>query len=226
MADGISCLIPAYNVERYLGAAIDSVLAQTAPAAEIVVVDDGSTDGTAAVAERYGDRVRLVRTLHQGYTRARDAALAAARGSFIAYLDADDLWLPGKLERQLEVFAADPVLDLCVTRFVNFWEPELATEEARYRGHPLAEPMAGYVVPTLLARREVFDRVGGFAAAGSDTGWFARAAAEGVKIEFLEDVLMRRRFHPGNHSRTELPARSLFDLIKIRLDAKRGSRSG
>jgi len=100
----VSVIIPAYRAERTIRRAVDSVLAQTVPANEIIVVDDGSPDDQAAVVAEYGDRVVLIRKPNGGAATARNAGIEAASADFIAFLDADDYWEPAKLERQLAVF--------------------------------------------------------------------------------------------------------------------------
>ena len=98
----ISVIIPAYNVESYLAEAIDSALLQTVPPAEIIVVDDGSTDGTQRVAERFENKIRYFRQPNAGPGRARNRGLAEARSDWVAFLDGDDIWLPRKLQLQTE----------------------------------------------------------------------------------------------------------------------------
>ena len=100
MSADISVVIPAYKAERCLARAIESVLAQTLPAAEVIVVDDGSRDATAAVAGRFGDPVRVIRQENAGPAAARNHGVREACSAWIAFLDADDAWLPEKLERQ------------------------------------------------------------------------------------------------------------------------------
>ena len=220
--DTVSCIVPAYNAERFLLPALESIFLQSHSALEVIVVDDGSTDGTAAMVRQLGDRVKLVEMEHGGYPAARDAGLAVAQGDFVAFLDADDVWVPEKTTRQLDILRQKPEIDLCVAHFQNFWDPEIADEEARYRDHPLSQPMSGYIVPTLLAPRSAFERFGGFRSARSDTAWFARAVAAGAKLETLSDVLMNRRLHCTNWSRLNpYPAMGgLFDLIKAHRHAR------
>ena len=117
----ISCIVPAYNGERYLGQTIDSILGQTYRPIEVIVVDDGSTDRTADVAAGYGAPVRLISQPNAGPAAARNTGIEAARGVFLAFLDSDDLWHEEKLERQMQRFAARPELDYCVTHIRNFW---------------------------------------------------------------------------------------------------------
>jgi glycosyltransferase involved in cell wall biosynthesis len=110
---GVSVVIPCYNAERYIARAIESVLAQTRPADEIIVVDDGSTDSSADVIRRYGNRVRRAYQENAGVAVARNAGIGLARGRWIAFLDADDEWFPEKLERQLGVLSACAHLRWC-----------------------------------------------------------------------------------------------------------------
>jgi glycosyltransferase involved in cell wall biosynthesis len=113
----VSTVIPAYRAARTIGRAVDSVLAQTRPPVEILVVDDGSPDDLAAAVQRFGDRVTLLRKPNGGAASARNCGIEPARGDLIAFLDADDYWEPHKLERQLEVFARHPEVGLVAGRF-------------------------------------------------------------------------------------------------------------
>ncbi len=98
----ISCIVPVYNSEAYLGQALDSILAQTLPATEIIIIDDGSTDATPMIAAKYARHVSYIRQENQGPAGARNAGLRVASGDFLAFLDADDTWCPEKLERQMK----------------------------------------------------------------------------------------------------------------------------
>src|SRR5712664_390476 len=133
----ISCIIPVFNGERYLREALDSILAQTHRPVEIIVADDGSSDGTAAVVASYGDHVHYLHQPNAGPAAARNLGLSAARGEFVAFLDADDLWHPEKLVHQRARFQARPELDLCVTHVQNFLIPELHEKEEQFRQHRL-----------------------------------------------------------------------------------------
>jgi glycosyltransferase involved in cell wall biosynthesis len=227
----ISCVVPVFNGERYLGEALDSILAQTYRSIEIIVIDDGSTDGTGELVARYGDRIRYFRQNNEGAPTARNAGLIAARGLFVAFLDSDDLWHPHKLERQMARFEARPELDLCVTHLQRFWIPELETERKRFQDHRLAEVLPGYITQTLLARRNVFDSVGNFNTSrrvGDPMDWFLRAAEQGVVMELLPDLLVYQRMHENNLS-VELGTRTMkphmqdaiLDVVKASLDRRR-----
>lgn len=199
----VSCIVPVFNGERYLGEALESILAQTYRPIEIIVVDDGSTDTTPAVAACYQDRIRYVRQDNAGAPSARNLGLSLSSGEFVAFLDADDLWRSEKLERQMRRFDVRPELELCVTYLQNFWIAELKAEEKRFKGHRLSEPGPGYVTQTLVARRSAFDRVGMFDESlqvGDPTDWFLRAGERGLVTELLTDVLVNRRMHDNNMS--------------------------
>ena len=112
----VSCIIPVFNGARFLGEAVDSILAQTYRPCEVIVVDDGSTDATGDVIAGYGERVVAVRQPNRGEAAARNAGVRAARGALVAFLDADDLWGPEKLTRQAAKLGEDPRIDLCFTR--------------------------------------------------------------------------------------------------------------
>jgi len=224
----ISCIVPVYNGERYLAEAIDSILGQSYRPLEVIVVDDGSTDGSGEVVARYGDRVRCVRQENAGVAAAFNQGLRLATGELIAFLAADDLWLPDKLALQAELFAGDETLDACVTLIQNFWVPELAEEQARLAETPIARPMPGYTTVTLLARRRAFDLAGEFDASlqhGHDLAWFLRAAERGAVITLLPRVLVRRRLHATNRSRgLASQSRSAFlQVIKASLDRRRAA---
>ena len=200
----ISCVIPVFNGERYLGEALDSALAQTHSPLEIIVVDDGSTDGTAEVVGRYAGRIEYLKQPNLGYEAAKDSGIRLARGEFIAFLDADDVWHPAKLAIQVARMRSRPELDLCFTRFRNFWMPDLAEEEQRYRRSSLAQPQASWSISTLLARRSAFERFGVFhddRRALENMTWFLRAAQRGAVIEVLADILMDRRFNVESFTR-------------------------
>jgi glycosyltransferase involved in cell wall biosynthesis len=194
----VSVVMAAWNAERFLGEALRSVLVQTAPPAEIVVVDDGSSDGTATLAESLDRRVRVVRRAHEGAGAARNAGLAEASGAYIAFLDADDMWLPRKLERQVAVLDSDSSVEavFClVDEFHDFGEGSPAVRPPRRKA---AAMLAG----AALLRRDVVDRLGPFPTVllGDWVRWWARARAVGVREHVVSEVLFRRRIHGGNNS--------------------------
>ena len=230
----VSCIVPVFDGERYLAEALDSILAQSHRRLEILVADDGSTDGTADVLRAYGDRIRWLRQPHAGAPAARNLGLSHARGEFIAFLDADDVWHREKLSRQMARFAARPDLDLCVTHIRSFWIEELRGEAERFADHPLAQAQPGYVTVTMLARRALFERVGDFNATltvGDPMEWFVRAAEMGARMELLPETLVYRRMHRSNLSWESDGARrmtgamqsAILRVVKQSLDRRRSA---
>lgn len=162
----VTAVIPGYNYGRFLGEALESVLAQTQPAYEIIVVDDGSTDDTPEVARRYGDRIRYIRTENGGVSRARNTGVAEARGEFIAFLDADDRWLPDKLARQTAAFAANPDAGLVHTGSRVFNQDDGATL-CEFEPEPAVDVHAlirccSISASSVMIPRAVFERTGVF----------------------------------------------------------------
>jgi glycosyltransferase involved in cell wall biosynthesis len=225
----ISCIVPVFNGERYLREALDSIFAQTYRCFEVIVVDDGSTDGTASILGSLGERIRSLRQCNQGPAAARNLGVRAAGGELVAFLDADDLWHAQKLARQVARFRARPELQYCVSHAQNFWVPELQAEATKYREHRISQSVPGYVTQTLMARRAVFDIVGLFKATlahADGTEWFLRAAEFGIAMELLPDVLTYRRLHPQNRSRL-LAGRSreeFLEIVKASLDRRRAAK--
>jgi glycosyltransferase involved in cell wall biosynthesis len=208
----VSCVIPVWNGEAYLAPAIESVLSQTHPPLEVIVVDDGSTDGTPDVIRSFGAPVIGLRQDNAGHGAARNAGLAAARGEFVAFLDADDLWHSDKLRRQLLAFDEEPSLGLCFSWLRNF-----AGVPPAWDLSPVDGAVPGYSSVTALVRRATFDAVGPFDASlrhGGDRDFFLRVAERGIGKRLLDQVLVLRRLHDANRSR-QLSGNSRAEYLRI-----------
>ena len=218
----ISCIVPVYNCARFVADAVASIRAQSWPATEIIVVDDGSTDATASVVAGL-EGVRLLRQANQGPSAARNAGVAAATGAFIAFLDADDLWHADKLERQMARFQARPELEICFAYFRNVQGADSIEGDSML--NPAAWPVSPFSPCSFVGRRGVFERVGPFNTElrrGEDTEWFMRAMLKGVKYELMPDVLVDRRIHENNLSREKMPTQeAVLDALKLVLDRRR-----
>ena len=194
----LSVIIPAYQAARYLAAALHSVLTQTLPPDEIIVVDDGSTDGTAAIA-RAVPQVRLVQQSNGGAASARNHGVRVASGKWLAFLDADDLWLPDKLAAQRALFQAQPELHLVFGRVAQFHSPDITHPRALVPSEK--QILTGIHAGTLLMRRADFVRAGYFEEhwrSGEFIEWYARAQDAGLKSAVLPQVVMQRRLHDDN----------------------------
>jgi glycosyltransferase involved in cell wall biosynthesis len=214
----VSCVIPVFNGERFLGEAIESVLAQSYRPSEIIVVNDGSTDATKAVASRFAEHVAYVEQSNAGPASARNRGIQSASGNFIAFLDSDDLWHPEKTAIQLAHFAARAELVLCTAQMQNFWSAQLAHEAASLADTRLAQIQPN-VGSTLIARRSLFQTIGLLDPAFRHRDiqeLILRAVHNGLATEALPDVLVQRRIHDANLSRNRSEAGDLELLLLAR----------
>ncbi len=227
----VSCVLTTYNSARFVAEALTSVAAQEHPRLEVLVCDDGSTDETAAIVAAHPLAATFSSAPNAGPPVVRNRGWRAARGAYVAFLDADDRWLPGKLRRQVAELEARPGLAWSVTRLRTFWMPELAEEEARLRGQRRAGEVAGYVASTLMVRREVGARFGMFDE-GSFTldipKWIRAAEEAGLEGSLLDAVLVERRMHAANLTRTHTRAcrSGVLDLVAEALRRKRAAGPG
>ena len=163
----VSVVIPTFNRRPLLERALQSVLAQTVPAHEVIVVDDGSTDGTAEMVASQFPEVGLVRQKNRGVSAARNVGIRASAGEWIALLDSDDEWLPSKLERQLEELKAEPDYDLCHCDELWIRKGVRVNQGRRHRkaGGWIFDrclPLCAISPSAAVVRRSVFDEIGFF----------------------------------------------------------------
>ena len=225
MDELVSVVIPAHNSRQYIRPTLDSILAQKHRPLEVVVVDDGSTDGTAQIVCGYAPEVRLIEQEQRGHPAARNAGVNAAAGEFLGFLDHDDLWSPDKLERQMASFRRNPDLDLVFGHIQNFFTPEMTPEERARFAVPL-QPLPGLLQGAMLARRRSFDHVGLFSeerGIGDFLDWYGRAMLAGMKMEMLPETVVYRRIHQNNYQRTHKDQRRQYlHAVKELLDRRRG----
>lgn len=192
----VSVVLPVFNAAPYLRQAIDSVLDQNYPNIELIAVDDGSTDGSREILAEYGSRLRVVFQHNLGPAAARNLGVRASTGSFVAFLDADDLWLPGKLAGQVRYMLGHPSTKITFGQFA-FWEPGADgtfPQPHQFLHRPetwqIAQELSGWIyvelledsvihIITAMIQREVFDALGGFDESlrgGSDYDFWLRAS--------------------------------------------------
>ena len=219
----ISVIICVYNGEQYLNESIGSVLQQTYSPLELIVIDDGSTDGSAEIIQQYGSRVRYHFQENQGIGPARNTGVALAKGNYLAFLDADDLFTPERLALQMAAFAADPRLEAVFGHVQQFYSPELGTAFKRRFGFH-TEVMPARLSTGMLIKKAAFTRVGPFIPyqVGQSIDWYMRAQEAQLVTTMLKDIVFRRRIHKNNQGiihREEQTER--LRVLKDALDRRR-----
>ncbi len=223
----VSVILPVFNGAAYVAAAIESVLAQTHASLQLICVNDGSTDSTRDILRSFGSKITHIDMPHNsGIGAARNAGVARATGDFIAFMDADDLWMPQKLEIQLRTLANNPHLDGVFCTMECFISPELPEAEQRLRFCPPGA-LAAYIPSACVVRAEAFYRVGIFEPrwrVGEFVDWFARAKTAGLGFTAVPDMLLKRRIHANNTGVRARDSRGDYiRILKASLDKRRGA---
>ena len=226
----ISVVIPCYNAAPFLRPAIESILGQSRPATELIVVDDGSTDDSARIAASFGPAVQVIRQENRGESAARNRGIEAATGDWVAFLDADDLWLPTKLERQAEVIRSAPGDVVCVTcQFFLFGEGVEERRCALPRRYefpdPLREMLLGFTVPIQCAVvRRAAARLTPFPEAirhAEETIFFVLLRSQGRFLEVPEALVRYRRHGSQQSQEPGHMLRSALSRLRWFLDHRR-----
>jgi len=210
----VSAIIPVYNGAEYVGAAVESALAQRGVSLEVIVIDDGSTDETPRILERFGSAIRVVRGEHAGHVHARNHAARLAAGEWLAFLDADDEWLPTKLQRQLAaavdagmVYTERENLD-ATARIARHQSESQILYEGRIFDHLI---LGNFItVSSVILRKDWFHRLGGFDPEPygcEDWDLWLRYSAAGGTIRAVRAPLTRYRWRRDamsmNHERMQ-----------------------
>lgn len=204
LAPTVSVIIPVYNAEPWLAETIESVLGQTCPPQQVIVVDDGSTDQSAAVARRYARYIQIEQQPNAGCAHARNRGVALAQGELLAFLDADDGWLPEKLALQLAALAEAPTLEAVFGQIEQRCVPDMIEQPVAFVAHV----QDGCTLNTLLIRRQAFQRIGAFEPTLhliNAIEWLWRARRMGLSAQILPQVVAWRRIHGENMSIRERP---------------------
>lgn len=234
----VSVVIPCFNAERYIGSTLRSVFAQQGATLEVIVVDDGSTDASADLVAREYPLARLLKVENGGVARARNIGIAAATGQWIAFVDADDIWLPGKLQHQLSLMQSTPDCRMSYAAW-HVWvseasEPsfdELAALAARSDDERQWAGPSGWIYPellldcfvwtsTVLAERQLFQEIGAFdpdLRVGEDYDLWLRASRV-TRIERIARPYALYRQHPHNITRRVPAANYKGEVVQRALD--------
>ncbi|MCP3384519.1 glycosyltransferase family 2 protein [Bradyrhizobium sp. CCGUVB4N] len=214
----VSVIIAAYNAETYIAEAVESVLGQTVPPDEVIVIDDGSTDDTRNVLGEFGDRITVLAQSNNGQAVAVNKALATAQGELIGFCDADDLWTPRKLELQLALLDHQGGVDAVFGKVEQFISPDVPDAQ-RERLKPAVAIMPGELKQCMLIRRAALDRAGPFDESLPATffiAWLGRAKQNGLRSAHVDDIVLRRRLHLGNGGRINTDAQNRETLLALR----------
>jgi len=219
----VSVVIPVFNGERFLREAVESVLAQKYSSLEIIIVDDGSTDGSSAVARSFSETVRYLYQANQGPAAARNRGIEHAQGSLIAFADADDLWPSEKLEMQLPYLINDAAIEIVMGRIQQVRLSK--TVNGQTQAEELAEPAFSVNLGSAVIKKSVFERVGLFDESmrySEDVDWFMRAREAGAAIVTIDAVTLLYRQHEENMTRGKSTSElSVLKALKRSLDRRR-----
>ena len=219
----VSVAVAVHDDAEYVGGALDSVLSQIGPEDEVVVVDDGSTDDTPDVLAAYGDRIRVLRPGRVGLSGARNRGIAASRGRYLTFIDADDLWPAGSLEaklRALDGSSADVVVGL-TEEFLD----EAVDDPGRHGLRAASECVRGWFLGAVLAHRDAFAKIpfDEEQPLAITVDWLPRAREAGLTFEAFEAVTLRRRIRPGSMT-TDADGyhKALLSALRANIGARRG----
>jgi glycosyltransferase involved in cell wall biosynthesis len=215
----------AYNAAAYVAEAIESVLRQSRPPDEFIIVDDGSTDGTWRVLERYREWTVCLSQNNCGPTVAVNRAITLASGDALAFQDSDDIWCEHKLERQLAVLESCSEIEAVFGMVRQFVSPDIPVE-LRNAFAPANEIIHGETKLAMLIRRAAFDRIGGFHVTirnASMVEWLGRAKLKGLRSRTLEDIVALRRLHLTNGGRINAASQDDETLVALKrvIEARR-----
>jgi glycosyltransferase involved in cell wall biosynthesis len=216
----VSVVVPVYNVAEFLGEALDSLFAQDYEPFEVVVVDDGSTDGSGTIARSYPG-VRYLRQENQGPAAARNAGIAAARGEIVAFADADDVQLPTRLSVQVGYLIEHPETSATLGRQVWITPPPGAVPDVVWGD------LDGIPAMTMVARRRTLAELGGFdprLRGPEDTDLLIRMREGGHRFVVLPEIVMSRRYHGENLVAGRYDVVAQAALIRAKLERSRASR--
>jgi len=219
----VSVIIPVYNCERYLAAAIESVLGQTYQPIEVIVVNDGSSDRSGAVAKSFGKAIVYAEIEHSGGATALNRGVELSQGEYLAFLDADDLWVGDKLTWQMSALASSSQLEAVFGHIEQFVSPEIDSDSSNFVVQTKVSP--GYHKDTLLIKQKSFARIGNFNPEFETIDfieWYLRAVEGELNSLMLSQIVANRRLHQTNTTLSRPQYRVEYArVLKASLDRRR-----
>lgn len=223
----ISVILPVYNGSAYLKEAIQSVLSQSFPSLELIIVDDGSTDDSPLIVQelmQIDQRIRYLTQENSGVSAARNTGITASNGRFIAFLDQDDRWTTEALHYHITYHQQNVGVGYTLGHQICFLEED-CTPPAWFKLQMLDVPHVGYLPGTLMVKQSVFQELGLFDtryAISSDADWFARANDTQIPMYILPQLILERRIHNENQSQQSRQIhRELFELLSASIRRKK-----
>ncbi|MFC1771196.1 glycosyltransferase family 2 protein [Candidatus Margulisiibacteriota bacterium] len=219
----VSVIIPVYNGKDCIQRAIKSVLAQTYKHFEIIVIDDGSIDNTSDQVKIFPE-VKLIQQKNLGASKARNVGIELAQGKYIAFLDADDEWLPYKLDIQTIYLDDHPDIGFILAYQKILLEKNI-NKPGWLKNEHLDKPQIGYLPGTMIVRKEIFRKVGLFNtnfSCSDDSEWFFRAKDAGILMKILPQVLLKRYIHKNNMGyKVEANHKALLEIVRKSIQRKK-----
>ena len=197
----VSVIMTVHNGEKYLHESINSILSQTRKVDEIIIVNDGSTDGTSDVLAQFNDKILVLNQEKSGIARGWNRGVQSATGFYISFLDSDDYWPTNKIERQLGIMSSNSEISISFGYVKQFYSPELSAEERIVKRCP-EKPEPGFSSGTMLIRKKDFMSVGLFNpkwSKGIFSDWFLRAKDLDLSMHMDKTTFLYRRIHLNNH---------------------------
>lgn len=223
----VSVIVPVYNGERFLKFAIESILIQQYNPIEIIIVDDGSTDGTAKIVKAFKN-IHYIYQDNKGPSVARNTGIAKSKGAFIAFLDSDDVWFPEKLSTQVSYLNKNPDTGFVFAHRQMIVEKDIA-KPPWYKEHLFDNDCPVLGASAMLARSSVFKQLGGYNPDfrfGENAEWLTRAKDEGIKMAVLPETLLGLRVHEKNQTYHLNEMRSnILKALKISIDRQRNQNN-
>jgi glycosyltransferase involved in cell wall biosynthesis len=216
----VSVVITSYNGERFLRETLESVFTQDYEPFEVVFVDDGSSDGTAEIAQSFPLRYHY--QANAGLPAARNAGVALATGDLIAFVDDDDLWPRTKLSVQANYLSNHPDVGCVLGR--NEWIVEEGVDAPKLVRDPIFDELGGIQLVTMMIRRSAFERLGGFDPTylyAEDRDLFVRMREHGIEYAVLPDLVLHKRLHGANMTMNQPESHPLLRSLKEKLDRSR-----